>query len=114
MGGRAIELNPDDAEYMGINGKKRVRISSRRGNIEAEALITDRVPPGMILANFHFPDAAVNELTIAALDPVAKIPEYKICAIKVEPVKKEYAGVWYIWNCYAKRSKTWITANRCR
>jgi formate dehydrogenase major subunit/formate dehydrogenase alpha subunit len=114
MGGRAIELNPDDEEYMGINGKKRVRIFSRRGNIEAEAWITDRVPLGMIFSNFHFPEATVNQLTIAALDPVAKIPEYKICAVNVEPVKKEYAGVWDIWNCHAKRSKTWITANRCR
>jgi len=38
----------------------------------------------MVFANFHFPAAAANELTIAALDPVAKIPEYKVCAVKVE------------------------------
>ena len=79
-----IELNPDDALHLGINGHKRLRVSSRRGSIEAEAWITDRVPPGMVYANFHFPQASVNELTIAALDPVAKIPEYKVCAVKVE------------------------------
>jgi formate dehydrogenase alpha subunit len=78
-----IELNPDDAEHLGINGRKRVRVSSRRGSIEAEAWVTDRVPPGMVYANFHFPEASANELTIAALDPVAKIPEYKVCAVKV-------------------------------
>jgi anaerobic selenocysteine-containing dehydrogenase len=61
-----------------------VRVSSRRGSIEAEAWITDRVPPGMVYANFHFPEASANELTIAALDPIAKIPEYKVCAVKVE------------------------------
>jgi predicted molibdopterin-dependent oxidoreductase YjgC len=41
----------------------------------------------MVYANFHFPEASANELTIAALDPVAKIPEYKVCAVKVEMVQ---------------------------
>lgn len=81
-----IEVNDLDAEKMGLNGNKRVRVSSRRGTIEAGAMITDRVPPGMVYANFHFPEASANELTIAALDPVAKIPEYKVCAVKVEAV----------------------------
>jgi predicted molibdopterin-dependent oxidoreductase YjgC len=79
-----IELNPDDAEKLGLNGKNMVRVTSRRGAIEAQAWVTDRVPPGMVYANFHFPNASANELTHAALDPVAKIPEYKITAVKVE------------------------------
>ena len=79
-----IEINEEDAAKLGLNGDKRVRVSSRRGSIEAEALVTDRVPPGMVFANFHFPEASANELTIAALDPIAKIPEYKVCAVKVE------------------------------
>ena len=81
-----IEVNDLDAEKIGLNGNKRVRVSSRRGTIEARAMVTDRVPPGMVYANFHFPEASANELTIAALDPVAKIPEYKVCAVKVEAV----------------------------
>ncbi len=81
-----VELNPMDADQMGINGHRRVRISSRRGSIEAEAWVTDRVPPGMVYANFHFPEASANELTIAALDPISKIPEYKVCAVKLEVV----------------------------
>ncbi len=81
-----IEVNDLDAEKIGLNGNKRVRVSSRRGTIEAKAMVTDRVPPGMVYANFHFPEASANELTIAALDPVAKIPEYKVCAVKVEAV----------------------------
>lgn len=81
-----VEVNPDDAQRLGLNGKKRVRITSRRGVIEAEAWVTERVPPGMVFANFHFPEASANELTINALDPVAKIPEYKVCAVKVELV----------------------------
>jgi predicted molibdopterin-dependent oxidoreductase YjgC len=88
-----IEVNPSDAEKLGVNGHNgsdqhsRVRVTSRRGSIEAEAWVTDRVPPGMVYANFHFPESSANQLTIAALDPVAKIPEYKICAVKVELVK---------------------------
>lgn len=79
-----VELNPDDALKIGINGKTHVRITSRRGSIEAKAWVTDRVPPGMVYANFHFPEASANELTHASLDPVAKIPEYKVTAVKVE------------------------------
>lgn len=82
-----VELNPDDADKMGVNGNRNLRIASRRGVIEAEATVTDRVPPGMVFANFHFPESSANELTIAALDPTAKIPEYKVCAVKVELIK---------------------------
>jgi len=89
-----VEVNPLDADKMGINpstssgqvAKSRVRVTSRRGSIEAQAWVTDRVPPGMVYANFHFPEASANELTQAVLDPVAKIPEYKVTAVKVELV----------------------------
>jgi len=81
-----VEVNPDDAAKLGLNGKNVVRVSSRRGSIEAQAWVTDRVPPGMVYANFHFPEASANELTQAVLDPVAKIPEYKVTAVKVELV----------------------------
>lgn len=83
-----VELNPDDATRLGVNGNKTLRITSRRGSIVAQAWVTDRVPPGMVYANFHFPEASANELTLAALDPVSKIPEYKVTAVKVELVKK--------------------------
>lgn len=81
-----VEINPYDAEMLGMNGHKTVRITSRRGEMIAQVVITERVTPGMVFGNFHFPDSMnVNNLTIAALDPVAKIPEYKVCAVKVEP-----------------------------
>jgi predicted molibdopterin-dependent oxidoreductase YjgC len=82
-----IEINPFDADLLGLNGHKNVRVTSRRGSIEAQAWVTDRVPPGMVYANFHFPEASANELTLAALDPVSKIPEYKVAAVKVELVR---------------------------
>jgi len=84
-----VEINPEDAERLKLQDKQRVRVSSRRGHIEVEAWITDRVPPGTIFANFHFPEASANELTIAALDPVAKIPEYKVCAAKLTPIENK-------------------------
>ena len=85
-GNALIEVNPDDAHHLGLNGRRLVRVTSRRGSIQAEAWITERVPPGMVYANFHFPDSSANVLTLAALDPVAKIPEYKVCAVRLEVV----------------------------
>ncbi len=87
-----IELSPWDAEKLGLvpsnlPGEAHVRIESRRGFIEAKAWVTDRVPPGMVYANFHFPEASANELTQAVLDPVSKIPEYKVTAVKVTLVQ---------------------------
>jgi len=81
-----VEVNPDDATRWNVHDGTRLRVSSRRGSIEADAWITDRVPVGMVYANFHFPEASANELTHASLDPVAKIPEYKISAVRVEVV----------------------------
>jgi formate dehydrogenase major subunit/formate dehydrogenase alpha subunit len=81
-----IEINQEDAARLGLDGKSRVRITSRRGSIEAQASVTDQVPPGMVYGNFHFPESSINELTINALDPIAKIPEYKVCAVKVEAI----------------------------
>jgi anaerobic selenocysteine-containing dehydrogenase len=79
-----VEINPEDAFHKELEDGNRVRITSRRGAIEAEAWVTDRVPPGMVFANFHFPESPANALTLAALDPVAKIPEYKVCAVRLE------------------------------
>ena len=81
-----IELNPWDAENLGLSPDQFVRVESRRGVIEAKAWVTDRVPPGMVYANFHFPAASANELTQAVLDPVSKIPEYKVTAVNVSLV----------------------------
>jgi predicted molibdopterin-dependent oxidoreductase YjgC len=52
--------------------------------VQAKAKVTERVPKGTIFMNFHFKEAAVNLLTNPALDPICKIPEYKVCAVKVE------------------------------
>jgi formate dehydrogenase, alpha subunit, archaeal-type len=82
-----VEINPEDAAQWNVKDGGRLRVTSRRGSIEANAWITDRVPSGMVYANFHFPAASANELTHDSMDPVAKIPEYKISAVRVEMVK---------------------------
>ena len=78
------EIHPADAAKLGIEDGQRVRVTSRRGTVEAKAKITGRSDQGMVFMNFHFHEAAVNLLTNPALDPVAKIPEYKVCAVRVE------------------------------
>ncbi len=85
-----VEISPEDAVRIGLDGRTHVRIASRRGEIVARAIVTNRVFPGLVFANFHFPAAQnANNLTIAALDPVAKIPEYKVCAVRLEAAEVE-------------------------
>jgi formate dehydrogenase alpha subunit len=80
-----VEINPADAQQMGIGEESNIRVISRRGEMRAGALISERVPEGVVFGNFHFPgDNNVNNVTNNALDPVSKIPEYKLCAVRVE------------------------------
>jgi len=79
-----VEINPDDAERLGIRDGQMVSVSSRRGTLKVKAKVTSRSAPGMIFMNFHFWEAAVNLLTNPAVDPIGKIPEYKVCAVRVE------------------------------
>jgi len=79
-----VEINVKDAGKIGLNGNKRVRVTSRRGQIELGVRVTDDIKRGIVFIPFHFAEAAANTLTNSAIDPVAKIPEYKVCAVKVE------------------------------
>jgi len=81
-----IEVHPDDARLIGIGRNPQVRVSSRRGEIELAARVTDRIKPGVVFIPFHYVEAAANVLTNRAFDPVAKIPEFKVCAVKVEAI----------------------------
>ena len=79
-----IEMNVVDADKLGIQNGDRVRVSSRRGSIESTARVGTKTSPGESWMPFHFPDGNANWLTNAALDKYARIPEYKVCAIKIE------------------------------
>jgi len=78
-----IEINPKDAQRAEVRDGELIRLTSRRGEIVAKAQVTQRVGAGLVFATFHFPDSAANFLTNPALDPVAKIPEFKVCAVRV-------------------------------
>jgi len=79
-----VEINPSDAREMNIRNGNKVKVSSRRGQVITKALVTEMVAPKTVFMPFNFGEAAANMLTNPALDPVAKIPEYKVCAVSVE------------------------------
>lgn len=83
-----VEINPADALLLGIEEGRRVRVSSRRGTIIVRAKLTERVPRGTVFIPFHFGNAPANLLTPAFLDPEAKIPEFKVCAVRVAPLEE--------------------------
>ena len=84
-----IEINPADAARLQIDDGQAVRVSSRRGTIVLRAWITQRTTVGVVFIPMHFAEAAANLLTIDALDPLAKIPEYKACAVRIVPAEQE-------------------------
>lgn len=87
--GPYVEVNPRDAEEIGIKNGDSVRAVSRRGNITIPAMLTERVASGMVFIPFHYKEAAANLLTNDALDPVCKIPEAKVCAVRLEKLSTD-------------------------
>ncbi len=79
-----VEIAPDDAAPMGIEDGDTVRVVSRRGELTARARISEKAVQGTVFIPFHYADAAANLLTNSALDPIAKIPELKVCAVRME------------------------------
>jgi formate dehydrogenase major subunit len=80
-----VYLNPDDAAELGLADGEMTRVTSRRGTILLEARVSHREARGNCFIPFHFREAAANLLTIDEIDPVGKIPEFKFCAVRVEP-----------------------------
>ena len=81
-----IEINTEDAKELGIADKEMIKAITRRGEVEVGAKVTDDIMKGVMFMPFHFAECAANFLTNNALDPIAKIPEYKACAVKVEKI----------------------------
>jgi formate dehydrogenase alpha subunit len=90
--GAYAEIHPEDAQMSGIREGDRIRLASRRGAIVTKARISRRVTKGSIFAPFHFTEARANILTNPVLDPVSKIPEFKVCAVKMEKEPHEDEG----------------------
>jgi len=79
-----IQINDEDGVRLGIETGDMIRVTSRRGVAEGKARLTDKLPHGMVFMTFHFVEVPANALTGDAVDPVAKIPEYKVSAVRVE------------------------------
>jgi formate dehydrogenase alpha subunit len=79
-----IEINPVDAKKLDIAHLDSVNVISRRGEVTGRAFITQKVPEGVISMSFHFWETPTNALTNPALDPQSKIPELKVCAVRIE------------------------------
>jgi assimilatory nitrate reductase catalytic subunit len=86
-GSAFVELHPDLAARLGIAPDQVVRLTSRRGSLEAPARITPTIRPDTVFVPFHFGGKQrANSLTSDALDPISRMPEFKICAVRLEPV----------------------------
>lgn len=84
--GPRIMISVQDAERLGIHNSERVRLCSRRGEIEAPAFVTKRMQAGVVFVPFHFAESPANRLTSEARDPTAKIPEFKVSAVRLEKI----------------------------
>jgi formate dehydrogenase major subunit len=85
-------LAPAELRRLGIRAGDRVRVMTRRGEIELTARADSAVAPGMVFVPFCYAEAAANILTNPQLDPFGKIPEYKYCAARVEPAPTHAAA----------------------
>ncbi|MFH1075277.1 MAG: formate dehydrogenase subunit alpha [Pseudomonadota bacterium] len=91
-GEEELEINPADAAGLEIQDSEIVIISSKRGSIKAKARLTKVVPTGVVSMSFHYPETRTNIITSKALDPLSKIPEFKVCAVKVEKEVSDSIG----------------------
>jgi predicted molibdopterin-dependent oxidoreductase YjgC len=79
-----IQIHPEDAQRLNLKGGEELEVTSRRGSLTAKAWVTERVRPGVVFIPMHYLENAANRLTNAALDPVTKTPEHKVCAVRLE------------------------------
>lgn len=79
-----VEINAEDARKLGVKPDEKIKVSSRRGEVEIKARITDSVSEGTVFIPMHYKEAAANVITSDALDPYAKTPEFKVCAVRIE------------------------------
>ncbi len=80
------EMNPIDAKKLGIEDGEKVRVASRRGELETKVRVTDKVLPGMLFMTLHYKESPANVLTNAAYDRVSKTYEYKVCGVRVDRI----------------------------
>jgi len=87
------EINPRLAKELGIAQGEKIRVLSRRGEIEIKADLSERMEKNTIFIPFHFVESAANMLTNPAFDPIAKIPEFKVCAVKIQKMNRSEKSI---------------------
>ncbi|WP_064608856.1 formate dehydrogenase subunit alpha [Photobacterium sp. J15] len=87
LAGPRAMISVADAERLGIGNGEMLRVSTRRGYIDTPAFVTKRMQQGVVFVPFHFAESPANRLTITATDPHAKIPEFKVAAVKIEKLE---------------------------
>ncbi|MFC2056801.1 molybdopterin oxidoreductase family protein, partial [Chloroflexota bacterium] len=80
-----VEIHPEDAKKMKVADGNMVELTSRRGTIVSKVKVTNKTLEGVVFMTFHYKEAPVNLLTVDALDPVAKIPAFKVSSIRIDP-----------------------------
>jgi formate dehydrogenase major subunit len=83
-----VEINPFDAVELAVKEGELVKVVSRRGEIQTKARLTFGVGRNVVFIPFHFVERAANVLTNPAIDPTAKIPEFKVGAVRVEKIEE--------------------------
>ena len=80
-----VEMHPQLAQRLGITNGDRVSVESRRGSITLPSLVVTTIRPDTVFIPYHWPGRkSANQLTISAQDPISKIPEYKVCAVRIK------------------------------
>jgi len=80
------EVNPLDAKRLGFEDGERIKVTSRRGEVETKIRFTKRVPLGLIYMTFHYSETPTNVLTNGAFDKVTKTYEYKVCGVQLSKI----------------------------
>jgi len=91
-----LEMNPRDAQQLKLKPHDRVDVVSTRGRVRnVELRITEIIAPGQVFMPFHYAEANANQVTQSAFDPISREPNYKQCAVRVEPrqVQPQFFGV---------------------
>ncbi|WP_409307368.1 formate dehydrogenase subunit alpha [Pectobacterium sp. B1J-3] len=97
-----VQVNPEDAERLGLRDQQLTWVSSRRGKVITRVSVSERVNKGAVYMTYQWWIGACNELTLDHLDPISKTPEYKYCAVKLEAIDDQQAAENYVQHEYSE------------
>ncbi len=101
-----VQINTEDAARLGIEDEALVWVNSRKGRVITRAQVSDRANVGAVYMTYQWWIGACNELVTENLSPITKTPEYKYCAVRVEPIADQSAAEQYVLEEYNKLKNT--------